>query len=688
MSKTKSILFELGTEELPAKSLQYLAKNLLENVLKSLDNLDIDHQKHRYFATPRRIGFLIENVATSQPNTIVKKEGPFVDKAFDQQNLPTPAAIGFARACNVNIYDLKTTETAKGERLVYQFTSPGKQTITCLPESIEKALKKLPIAKIMRWGDSDIQFIRPVHWVVLLFDNSIVECEILGCQASNITYGHRFHAPEAIALPCPDNYFDILREKGQVIADFSERKQRLISEANALALKKNANVLFDEKLIEEITAIVEWPKALCCDFDSHFLRIPQEALILAMQNHQKSLPMVDHSGKLINHFITISNIQSKNPDTVISGNNKVMAARLADAAFFYDTDVKTSLKDYLPQLKKITFQQQLGSMFDRANRIAHLGQYIAKAINADTEKSYRAGLMAKTDLTTLMVYEFTELQGIIGKYYAKAHYEDELICQSIEQQYWPKQAGGKLPTHPVGQAVALAEKIDTLVGIFGIGNLPSGDKDPLGLRRAAIGVLRILKEKKCVIALPETIDYASSLYGDKFSHPVKAPLLKFFIDRLRVICQEASVPTNVFEAVLAVDYCNIVDFDNRIQAVLRFLETPGADRLCNNNKRVANLLQKQSSNYFAIDPALFEKPQEKILYKVLLTAEKQSATAIANKDYLDAFNCLMVLDEAISDFFDQVMVMDNNISLQKNRLALLHKLHYLFRQIADITKLS
>ena len=688
MSKTKSILFELGSEELPAKSLQYLAKNLLANVLKSLDNLDIDHQKHRYFATPRRIGFLIENVATSQPNAIIKKEGPFVDKAFDQQNLPTPAALGFARACNVNIADLKTAETAKGERLVYQFTSPGKQTITCLPEIIEKALKQLPIAKTMRWGDSDIQFIRPVHWVVLLFNNTIVECEILGCQAGNITYGHRFHAPEAIALPCPDNYFDILREKGQVIADFSERKQRLISEANALALKKNANVLFDETLIEEIIAIVEWPKALCCDFDSHFLRIPQEALILAMQNHQKSLPMVDHSGKLMNHFITISNIQSKNPNTVISGNNKVMAARLADAAFFYDTDVKTSLEDYLPQLKKITFQQQLGSMFDRANRIAHLGQYIAKAINADTEKSYRAGLMAKADLTTLMVYEFTELQGIIGKYYAKAHHEDELICQSIEQQYWPKQAGGKLPTHPVGQAVALAEKIDTLVGIFGIGKPPSGDKDPLGLRRAAIGVLRILKEKKCIIALPETIDYASSLYGDKLSHPVKAPLWKFFIDRLRVIYQEASVPTNVFEAVLAVDYCNIVDFDNRIQAVLRFLETPGADRLCNNNKRVANLLQKQSSNYLTIDPALFEKPQEKTLYKVLLTAEKQSATAIVNKDYLDAFNCLMVLDEAISDFFDHVMVMDNNISLQKNRLALLHKLHYLFRQIADIAKLS
>ena len=576
MSKTKNLLFELGTEELPPKSLQHLAKNLLEVVLKTLDSLNIDHQKNRYFATPRRIGFLIESVAINQPDETIKKEGPFVAKAFDHNNHPTPAALGFARSCGVNIADLTTIQTTKSERLVYQLTAPGKKTAELLPDIIENALKNLPIPKMMRWGDSEIQFIRPVHWVILLFDKTVIQCEILGCQASNITFGHRFHAPEPITVEYPCQYADILRETGYVIADFSARKNRLIAQTKVLALEKNATVIFDEQLIEEVTAIVEWPEALCCDFDSHFLRIPQEALISAMQNHQKCLPMLGHNGKLINHFITISNINSKTPETVISGNNKVMAARLSDAAFFYDTDVKKPLEYYLSQLKQVTFQQQLGSMFDRAQRIALLGQYIAKKINADAEQSYRAGLLAKADLTTLMVYEFTNLQGIIGKYYAKAHNESDLVCQSIEQQYWPKHSGAELPAHPVSQAVALAEKIDTLVGVFGIGQIPSGDKDPFGLRRAAIGVLRILKEKKCIIALPEAIDYALSLYDDKLSHKVKAPLLKFFIDRLRVIYQEASVPINVFEAVLAVDYYNVVDFDNRINAVLHFLETPAA----------------------------------------------------------------------------------------------------------------
>ena len=685
MSKTKNLLFELGTEELPPKLLQHLAKHLLQVVLKTLDSLNINHQKNRYFATPRRIGFLIENVAISQPDKTIKKEGPFIDKAFDNNKQPTSAALGFAGACHVNIADLTTVQTTKGERLVYQFTAPGKKTVEFLPEIIQNALKNLSMPKTMCWSDSAIQFIRPVHWAVLLFDKSVIQCSILGCQTSNITYGHRFHSPGPIVLQCADDYPHILREKGHIIVDFSERKNRLMAQAKALALAKNATVIFDEQLIQEITGIVEWPEALCCNFDSHFLRVPQEALISAMQNHQKCLPMLDHNGKLINHFITISNINSKTPETVISGNNKVMAARLSDAAFFYDTDIKKPLEDYLTQLKKVTFQQQLGSMFDRACRIALLGQYIAKEINTDTEQSYRAGLLAKADLTTLMVYEFTELQGIIGKYYAKAHNETDLICQSIEQQYWPKHSGAELPEHPVSQAVALAEKIDTLVGIFGMGQIPSGDKDPFGLRRAAIGVLRIVKEKKCIIALPGLIDYALSLYGDKLSHPVKAPLLKFFIDRLRVIYQEASVPINVF----AVDYYNVVDFDKRIQAVLRFLETPAADRLCNSNKRVSNLLQKnQSTDHLVIDPALFEKPQEKILYDALLSVEEKCTKEIAKQYYLNAFHCLMVLDDIISDFFAHVMVMDKNIARRNNRLALLQKLYCLFRQIADIAKLS
>lgn len=690
MSKTKKLLFELGTEELPPKVLQYLAKNLLENVLQSLNILKITYRKFCWFATPRRIGFVIENLATIQSKLIIKKKGPFINKRFDNlKDVPTREIIGFARACSVNITDLKSSKTAKGMRLTCEFTAFGEKTVTYLPKIIDQSLQKLSIVKFMNWGSSEIQFIRPVHWAVLILGDIIVECKILGCQTSNITYGHRFHSSEEIVLLSADNYFDILYRKGRVISDFLERKKRLISEVKSLALKKNAIVLLDKTLIEEITAIVEWPKVLCCFFDPCFLRIPDEVLVLAIKNQQKSFPMMSgNNGKLINHFITISNIHSKKPDIVISGNNKVMSARLSDASFFYDTDIKISLKEYLPKLKKITFQKELGSMFDRAYRIGLLSKYIAKEINADTSKSYRSGLLAKADLTTLMVCEFSELQGIIGKYYAKEHYEDEVVCHSIEQQYWPKHANGKLPECRVSQSVSLAEKFDTLIGIFGIRNFPSGDKDPLGLRRAAIGILRILKEKKCMLMLSKTIDYGSSLYRRKLCFSLKYNLLKFFIDRLRVIYQKELVSTNVFEAVLAVGSDNIVDFDSRIQAVLCFLKTPGAEQLLNNNKRIFNILQTQPARLLSINPVLFKTSEETRLYKILLITEEKIAITILNKEYFNTFNCLLVLDEAINDFFCHVMVMDKNISLQQNRLALLNKLHYLFKQIIDIKKLS
>ena len=690
MLKTKNLLFELGTEDLPPKVLQYLAKNLLENVLQSLNILKITYKKFRWFATPRRIGFFIENLATIQAKLTIKKEGPFINKRFDNlKDIPTREIIGFARACNVNITELKSSETAKGIRLICEFTSFGKTTVTYLPKIIDQSLQKLSTVKFMNWGSSEIQFVRPVHWVVLILGDTIVKCKILGCQTSNITYGHRFHSPEEIVLSSADNYFNILYRKGRIISDFAERKNRLISEAKSLALKKNAIVRFDNTLIEEITAIVEWPRALCCFFDPCFLRIPAEVLVLAIKNQQKSFPMMSsNNGKLINHFITISNIHSKKPDIVISGNNRVMSARLSDASFFYDTDIKISLQEYLPKLKKITFQKELGSMFDRAYRIALLSKYIAKEINADTSKSYRAGLLAKADLTTLMVCEFSELQGIIGKYYARAHYEDEVVCHSIEQQYWPKHANGELPECQVSQSVALAEKFDTLIGMFGILNFPSGDKDPLGLRRAAIGILRILKEKKCMLVLSKTINYGLSLYKKKLCFSLKNNLLKFFIDRLRVIYQKEFVSTNVFEAVFAVDFDNIVDFDSRIQAVLRFLKTPGAEQLCKNNKRITNILQTESTRLPSINPVLFKTPEEKRLYKILLITEEKIAITILNKEYFKTFNCLLVLDKVINNFFCHVMVMDKNTFLQQNRLALLNKLHYLFKQIVDIKKLS
>ena len=686
--ETKDILFELGAEELPSKSLRNSAKKLLANVLRCLKDLDINCEKYRYFATPRRVGFLITNVATTRAETIVEKKQALSSNSFDYNNLSTPKTLSLSGSDQADINDLRITQTDKSNPLVYPLIAPNKQTITYLPEIIKRSLKQLPINRKRHWGESDIQFIRPVHWVVLLFDDTIVKCKILGCQASNITYGHRFHAPEAIMLPCANSYIDILRKKGWVIADFEERKKKIISEATTLALIKNAKILFNETLIEEITAIVEWPKALCCNFNPYFLRIPQEVLVFSIQKHQKSLPMISQDGKLINQFIIISNIHSKNPISVITGNNRVMAARLSDADFFYDFDIRTPLKKCLQKLKKITFQQKLGSMFGRVHRIALLGQYIAKKTNTDTEKSYRAGLLSKIDLSFLMVDEFSELQGIIGKHYAKNNHEDELICQSIEQQYWPKQAGGNLPTQPISQTVALAEKIDMIVGNFLIGNTPSGDGDPLGLRRASIGVLRILKEKRCAISLSKAIDYALSLYDAQFNYKLKILLLKFFIDRLRIIYQEESVSTGVFEAVLIAGYSSIVDFDDRIQALLQFLKTPGFNQFCKSNKRVFNLLKNNLTDHSIIDPTLFEKKQETDLYKFMLAVEKKTSIAINNKDYCKFFENLLLFNGVVNDFFFHVMVMDKKLELQKNRLALLNKLYCLFTKIADVSKLA
>ncbi|WP_116964481.1 glycine--tRNA ligase subunit beta [Fastidiosibacter lacustris] len=689
MLNKADLLFELGTEELPPKSLKSMAQTLVNHVGQALDQLEIGYSAKNFYASPRRLAFLIKDLQAIQKDKLIDKEGPFVDKAYDQNGQPTQAALGFADACGVRFDELSVIDHKKGKRLFYQVKQLGSKIQDLLPGIIEDALKKLPIPKTMRWGNESHQFVRPVHWAVLMLGNEVIPAQFYGCKTANISYGHRFHNPQALVITHATAYVELLKQ-AYVLVDWQKRKAKIIEQAHTIANRLNAKAVLNDDLIEEVTAIVEWPHALCCDFDMHFLRVPQEALISAMEEHQKCFAIVDQNGKLLNHFITISNIDSSHPQTVIKGNNKVMAARLSDAAFFYDTDVKRPLESYVEKLKVVTFQQQLGSVYDRTLRISNLAYEIAKLIGADALLAKRAGMLSKADLMTDMVYEFTNLQGVIGKYYANAHGEHNDVCQAIEQQYWPKYAGDKLPENKVAQAVALAEKLDTLVGIFGIGQKPTGDKDPFALRRAAIGVLRILKEHQLSISLLSLIKLSIATFNPKLNtqNDLENLLLQFFVDRLKVIYKDEGVTSEIFESVLAVEYSNIADFDARIQALISFKMHPVCERLAQSNKRVVNILEKNNiKTQLNINENLFIETQEKVLFQGLLSVEDKLNKAIFKQAYYDSLIALSALDESLALFFEHVMVMDKDESLKNNRIALLQRLHAMFRKVADLSVL-
>ncbi len=684
------LLFELGTEELPPKALKQMAQNLLDQVCKQLDDLDIDYQDKSFYASPRRLAFIIRNIQTMQKDRLIDKEGPFIDKAYDDKGVPTKAALGFAQACGVGFDKLSTIEHQKGKRLFYQVQQQGLRTKDIIGEIIDGALKRLPIPKMMRWGNEDHQFVRPVHWAVLLLGDGLIVHSFYGCKTSHISYGHRFHHPDAIHINSSAEYVAKLKN-AHVLVDWEMRKSTVIQSAKALAKSQDAHVILNDELVEEVTAIVEYPHALLCDFDQSFLRVPQEALISAMEGHQKCFALVDKNNKLVNHFITMSNIDSHAPQTVIKGNNKVMAARLSDAAFFYDTDVKKPLDTYIEKLKVVTFQKELGSVYDRTQRIALLAKSIAGHISADEALAHRAGLLSKADLMTDMVYEFTDLQGIMGKYYARAHGENEAVCEAIEQQYWPKYAGDRLPNGKVAQALALAEKLDTLVGIFGIGQKPTGDKDPFALRRAAIGVLRILKECHVKIALSTLVQ----LSIESFAHDqlqningLKEALMQFFVDRLKVIYKEEGVAAEIFEAVRVVAHTDVTDFDARISAVIEFKTHPACERLAQSNKRVANILNKNNVNQvLSINKALLQEPAEFTLFEALTNTKARLESILANTEYKTALMVLSQLDQPIADFFEHIMVIAEDESVKNNRLALLQQLSVLFKQVADLAVL-
>ncbi|AIT08883.1 glycyl-tRNA synthetase subunit beta [Candidatus Francisella endociliophora] len=694
MSKvTKDFLFELGTEELPPKALKNLSQSLLASVESQLKEAKVNFCKAKWFASPRRLSFIIKDLAESQDDIVIEKQGPLVNIAY-KDGEPTKVGLGFAKSCGVELDQLDRVETPKGDKLFYKATQQGQKTVDLLQKIITKALKQLPIPKMMRWGDSPVEFVRPVHWVVAIFGDAIVDMEVLGHKAANITYGHRFHHPEAVKIDSIDNYVDLLANV-KVFVDWDQRKQEVINQAQAIAKEHHYQVVLDDDLVEEVCAIVEYPNAMLCSFSEDFLRVPQEALISSMEEHQKCFALLDKDGNLVAHFITISNIQSTKPELVTSGNQKVMNARLADAAFFYDTDLKHSLESLLPKLENVTFQNKLGNMYQKAQRIAKSAQKLAQAVDVDAEQAYRAGLLAKADLISDMVFEFTDLQGIIGKYYAKAHAEDEIVADAIEQQYWPKYSGAELPKTDVAVCVALAEKLDTLVGIFGIGQKPTGNKDPFALRRSAIGILRMLRDTNVDISLDKVIDIALASYkeinGLNFKVDTKEEIISFCIDRLKNLYKEEGVSVDTFESINNTQYDSIKDFAARVIAVSDFNNSNKAQSLIASNKRVANILAKNAqgkSQTYDIELAKSVGNE----YELALAYSIEEITPdlqkyLKNREYSYALELLTCLDKVISEFFDNVMVMDEDAKVRQNRITLLANIHQMFADVADISKL-
>lgn len=690
MNKREDFLVEIHTEELPPKSLLKLAEAFKQQIQERLQKAELAFAEIKLFATPRRLAVLVKDLTANQPEQTIERKGPALSAAFDAQGKATPACEGFARSCNVTVADLITLKNAQGEWVGHKQILPGKSALELLPTIIEQALMALPIPKRMRWGASDVQFIRPIHSVLMLYGEQIVPGKILGFTAGRVTYGHRFHAPDAIAIPHAADYEKLLK-KAYVIVDFAARRAEIltISKNN---LHKEAELVLDEGLVDEVTGLVEWPVALLGSFDKEFLQLPAEVLISSMREHQRYFPIKSaKENKLLSNFITISNIQSRDPQRVIHGNERVLRARLSDAAFFYASDKKDSLEQRIDHLKTIVFQAKLGTLFDKAERLSKLAAFIAEKINVDTKLAARVGMLAKTDLTTNMVGEFPELQGVMGYYYALHAGENNDAAVAMKEQYLPRFAGDVLPANSVGQVLAMADRIDTLVGAFAINQIPTADKDPYGLRRAAGGILRILIEQKINLDLKQILEFSLSCYTVKLENPAAiAQILNFLQERLRAWYQEQNVPADVFASVAALGITNPLDMHARIKAVQVFKKLNEAEALSAANKRVSNIIAKYTQDIAAkkIDPAFFENAAEKELAQQLEAKSQAVARLYQLGKYDEVLLQLAELRKPIDDFFDHVMVMTEDKAKRENRLLLLSKLRALFLQVADIALLQ
>lgn len=687
---TKNFLAEIGTEELPPKALKKLAVAFKDNVEQELTQAGLAFDTVEWFASPRRLAVKVLGLAEAQPSKEVEKRGPAVAAAFDAEGKPTKAAEGWAKGCGISVDQAERLVTDKGEWLVHRAVIEGQPTKNLLLGIISNALAKLPIPKTMRWGDKSEQFVRPVHTVTLLFGDELIEGDILGVASGRTIRGHRFLGQQEFTIDNADQYPQLLAEKGSVIADFEQRKTIIRQDAEKAAAKVGGVADIEEDLLDEVTSLVEFPVVMTAKFEERFLAVPAEALVYTMKGDQKYFPIYDQNGKLLPHFIFVSNINPQDQSSVIEGNEKVVRPRLSDAEFFFKTDLKQRLEDNLPRLKTVLFQQQLGTLFDKTERIEKLSGEIAAQIGADVAKAERAGLLSKCDLMTNMVFEFTDTQGVMGMHYARHDGEDEEVAVALNEQYMPRFAGDELPRSLVACSVALADKFDTLVGIFGIGQHPKGDKDPFALRRAALGVLRIIVEKNLPLDLVDLAQKAAALYGDKLSNAnVVEDVVDFILGRFRAWYQEEGIAVDVIQAVLACRPTKPADFDARVKAVNHFRTLDAAQALAAANKRVQNILSKVDGALPEnIDLSLCREPQEINLAERVLELQRELQPLFEKGDYQTVLSRLADLRESVDSFFDNVMVNAEDEKLRQNRLALLKNLRDLFFKIADISLLQ
>ena len=686
----KDLLVEIGTEELPPKALYKLSDAFSAGIEAALKEANVEFGTVNTYAAPRRLAVLINDVSESQPDLDVEKRGPAIKAAYDKDGNATKAAQGFARGCGVEVSELETMSTDKGEWLVFRAQEKGKATSELVAAMVEQSLAKLPIPKRMRWGDSDAEFVRPVHWIVMLLGHDVIDAEILGIKSGRESRGHRFHHPEVINLQSPEDYVHRLKTPGFVMVDREERMQTIKQQAEQAAEELGGKALIDEGLLQEVNGLVEWPVAVSGDFDKEFLEVPAESLISSMQDHQKYFPVVDSKNALMPHFITISNIESKHPEKVKDGNERVIRPRLGDAKFFWEQDGKKKLESHIESLDKVVFQAKLGTVGDKSRRVASIAEAIANELGENTEHAKRAGLLCKCDLMTEMVNEFSDLQGIMGRYYAINDGEAQEVADALDEQYMPRFAGDKLPVGKTGQILSLADKIDTLLGIFAIGQKPTGEKDPFALRRAALGALRILIECKLDLDLRVLLALAAKAYGDQVDgESVIGEVIGFMVDRLKVYYTSQNITVDVYDAVQALNPTRPIDFDRRIHAVNEFRKMEEAESLAAANKRIGNILRKIEGdlpNLISLD--LLHEKAEQQLNDQLQEMSSQVTPKLESGDYAEALKQLAGLRDPIDAFFDQVMVMADDESLKNNRIALLSQLHGLFIKAADLSRLQ
>lgn len=689
--RTENCLVELGTEELPPKALKSLGEAFATQFEAALTQADLSFDSVSWFAAPRRLAVYVSGLAEGQADKVVEKRGPAVSAAFDADGNPTKAAQGWARGNDIDVADAERLVTDKGEWLLHKAHVPGQSVVELLEGLINQAVSKLPIPKPMRWGNYNTQFIRPVHTLCVLYGSEVVNVSVLGLTSGRVVQGHRFHGEGRFELDHADNYASAL-EQQYVLADFEARKdkvrQQLEDAAQSLSLKPDYN----EDLLEEIASLVEWPVVLQAGFDEAFLAVPKEALIYTMKDDQKYVPLLDSDGALSNTFLFVTNIESRDASQVISGNEKVIRPRLADAEFFFNSDKKTTLESRLESLETVLFQKQLGTLKEKSERISALSAFIASQIDANETQAARAGLLAKTDLMSNMVMEFPDVQGVMGKYYALNDGEDAPVAEALYEQYMPRFAGDALPSSGVSASIALADKLDTLVGIFGIGQLPKGDKDPFALRRAAIGVLRIVTELSLPLDLETLVSKAIDVYGDKLTNAeTQSQVVDFVLGRFTALLQDQAIAIDVIQAVAARRPTKPADYLARVHAVDKFRALEEAEALATANKRVANILAKQNvevTDTVNIDESLLAEEAEKALYVELKAAQKEVDIAVPSQDYTRILTALATLRNVIDNFFDNVMVMADDEAVKNNRLALLSLLRQLFLTTADISILA